>query len=74
MCRKDTITQTLPFQKKLFNSNPAGIYVLKVNNKNTRIRCEICSKLTIKINERCQWRCSGVFFVNFEHVIAGWEM
>ena len=28
---------------------PAGIYLLKVNNRNTRTRCEICSKLTIKI-------------------------
>ena len=30
---------------------PAGIYLLKVNNKNTRTRCEICSKLTIKTPE-----------------------
>ena len=34
---------------------PAGIYLLKVNNKNTRTRCEICSKLTIKTPERRQW-------------------
>ena len=27
---------------------PAGIYLFKVNNKNTRTRCEIHSKLTIK--------------------------
>ena len=33
-------------------SNPAGIYLLKVNNRNTRTRCEICSKLVIKIPER----------------------
>ena len=26
----------------------AGMYLLKVNNKNTRTRCEICSELTIK--------------------------
>ena len=39
---------------------------LKVNNRNTRTRCEICSKLTIKIPERC------VSITNFEHVIAGW--
>ena len=31
---------------------PAGIYMLKVNNRNTRTRCEICSKLTIKTPER----------------------
>ena len=32
---------------------PANIYLFKVNNKNTRKRCEICSKLTIKTPERC---------------------
>ena len=34
------------------NTVPAGIYLLKVNNRNTRTRCEICSKLTIKTPER----------------------
>ena len=38
----------------LAGSYPAGIYLLKVNNKNTRARCEICSKLTIKTPERRQ--------------------
>ena len=33
---------------------PAGIFLLKVNNKNTRTRCEICFKLTIKTTERRQ--------------------
>ena len=47
--------------------NPTGIYMLKVNNRNTRTRCEICSKLTIKTPERRHWRRSGVFIVNFEH-------
>ena len=47
---------------------PAGIYLLKVNNRNTRTRCEICSKLTMKTPERLQWRCSGRRIVNFEHV------
>ena len=28
---------------------PAGIYMLKVNNRNTRTWREICSKLTIKM-------------------------
>ena len=46
---------------------PVGNYMLKVNNRNTRTRYEICSKLTIKTPERCQWRCSGVF-VTFEHI------
>ena len=45
---------------------PAGNYLLKVNSINTRTRCEICSKLTIKTPERRH-------IVNFEHVIAGWD-
>ena len=32
-------------------NNPANIYLFKVNNKNTRKRCEICSKLTIKTSK-----------------------
>ena len=47
---------------------PAGIFLFKVNNRNTRTRCEICSKLTINTPERRQWRRSGVFIVNFEHI------
>ena len=47
---------------------PAGIYMLKVNNRNSRTRCEICLKLTIKTPERRQQRRSGVFIVNFERV------
>ena len=47
---------------------PVGIYLLKVNNKNFRTRCEICSKLTIKTPERRQWRRFGVFIVDFEHI------
>ena len=48
---------------------PAGINLPKVNNKNSRTRCEICSNLTIKTLERCQWRRSGAFIVNFEHIL-----
>ena len=40
---------------------------LKVN-RNTRTRGEMCSKLTIKVPEPRQWRRSGVFIVNFEHI------
>ena len=36
---------------------------------NTRTRREICLKLTIKIPERRQWRRSGIFIVNFEHIL-----
>ena len=43
----------------LCKHNPVGICLLKVNNRNTRTRCEIYSKLTIKIPEQrrnCQLR------------------
>ena len=43
--------------------------MLKVNNRNTSTRCEICSKLTVKTLERRHWRRSGVFIVNFEHTL-----
>ena len=42
--------------------------MFKVNKRNTRTRCEICSKLTINTPERPQWCPSGVFIVNFEHI------
>ena len=48
--------------------NAAGIYLFKVNNRNTRTSCEICSKLKIKTPERSHWRRSGVFIVEFEHI------
>ena len=47
---------------------PVGIYLLRVNTRNTWTRCEICSKLTITTPDRRQWRRSGVFIVNFEHL------
>ena len=46
----------------------AGIYLLIVNKRNTRTRCEICSKLTIKTPERRQWRLSDIFIVKFEYI------
>ena len=45
-----------------------NMYLFKVTNTNTKKRCEICSKLTIKTLERSQWRRSGVFIINFEHI------
>ena len=44
--------------------NPANIYLFKVNNRNTRKRCEIRSKLTIKTPQR-----HSVFIVNFKHIL-----
>ena len=40
-----------------FRGSPAGIYLIEVNNRNTRTRCEI------------RRRRSGVFIVNFEHIL-----
>ena len=45
---------------------PAGIYLFKFDNENTRTVFEI-SNLTIEAAERNQWRCSVVFIGNFEH-------
>ena len=47
----------------------ADNYMFKVNNRTTRTRCEISSKLTIKTPERRQWRHSGVFIINFEQFL-----
>ena len=40
---------------------------LPANNRNTRTRCELCSKLTIKTPKPCHEHRFGVFIVNFEH-------
>ena len=47
---------------------PAGIYLLQVNNRNTKRRCKICSKVTLKIPEQHPRRRSGVFVVNFKNI------
>ena len=39
--------------------------MLKVKNRNTRVRCKICSNLTIKTPERPHWHRSGDRIVNF---------
>ena len=50
------------FTANVPKANPAGNYMSKVNNRNSRTRCEICSKSTTK-------KPSGVFIVNFEHIL-----
>ena len=74
LIRKDSITGVfLKFYHKPKRSScfrlfyPDNIYLFKVNNRNTRKRCEICSELTIKTPERRQWRRFAVFIFNFEH-------
>ena len=55
------------FQRVLNTSlYTASIYLLKVNNRNTRTRYEISSKLSIKTPERRR-RCD-VFIVNFDYI------
>ena len=46
-------------------SFPANIYLFKVSSRNTRKKCEVCSKLTKRIPR--QYR-SGVFIVNFKNI------
>ena len=61
-----------PFKSSFYKaktSSPFGIFLLKVNIGNTRTMCEICSELTIKTTERYQWRLSGIFIVNFKHIL-----
>ena len=36
------------WERMIIDHHPAGNYMFKVNNRNTRARCEICSKLTIR--------------------------
>ena len=46
---------------------PAVNYMFKVNNRNTRTVCEICSKLTIKTPEWRHWRIgvwTSAFVIN----------
>ena len=46
----------------------ANFHLFKVNNRNTRKRCKICLKLTVKTPERCNWSCSGGLVDNFEYI------
>ena len=66
--------------------SPVGDYMFKVNNRNTRTRCETCSMLTLQTPKRqlaslwclycwlwtyfTPW--SSISIVNFEHESAGW--
>ena len=69
------------------NTIAANIYLIEVNNRDTRKRCEICSKLTIKTSKRHHWRrfCqlwtylkpfSGVSIIDVycRQVNVGWDI
>ena len=53
--------------KLAFHVNCWCQHMFKVNNRNTRARCKICSKSTIKTPEDS--RDSSVFIVNFDHIL-----
>ena len=57
-------------------THPAGNYMFKVNNRNTRRRCEIYLKLKVWCLYCFLWTyitpCYSVSIVSFEHVNAGW--
>ena len=44
-----------------------GHLPVKVNNRNTETKCEICWELRINTPERRQWRRSGVFILNWAY-------
>ena len=47
-------------------------YIKISPDKNTRTRCEICSKLTINATYFKPCFSLFFFFVNFEHLVVGW--
>ena len=50
--------------------NPVDNYLFKVNNRNIRTRCEICSTVRIKAPEWRHWCLSVVFVINFGIVLV----
>ena len=61
---KQRLKMSLTFNN--FNTFLVGINMFKVKKKNSRTRCEICLKLTIKTQERRQFAIS---IFNSEHVL-----
>ena len=62
--RKDFFWQAL-FEISFIS---ARNYLFKVSNWSTRITCENCSRLRMKIQELCQWCHSSAFIVNCKHI------
>ena len=53
ICIKNNSFKVLIFLRQRVG-NQAGNYMFKINNRNTRSRCEISLELTVKKPERCQ--------------------
>ena len=61
--------KTFWVQLTSFTEIPVGIWMLKVNNGNTRKMYEICLKLAINMSKlQHHLRCPGVFIVSFEQI------
>ena len=57
------------YETNKLSTIPADIYLFKANNKNTRGRCEICSKLKTKTPEQLTsvwfFSCKLFFYLGF---------
>ena len=51
--RRTSIPYSLQIIKAPTIQFPAGNYVFKANKRSTKTKCEMCSKVTIKIPGRC---------------------
>ena len=58
-----------PLNSYLWPNFPVSFYLFKVNNRNSRKRCEICSKLTTKIPKRRHRHRSSVFIFNVQQFL-----
>ena len=58
-----------PLKSYLWPNFPVSFYLFKVNNRNSRKRCEICSKLTTKIPKRRHRHRSSVFIFNVQQFL-----
>ena len=56
----------------LYQLYPVKIYLFEVDNRNTRERCETCSKLIVKTPETYFTLFTSVSIVGFEKVNVGW--
>ena len=65
LLRKLKLLENKSLNKKKWEHCPANCYLFKVNSRNTRKNCEICSKLIINTPARRHWRRSSVFIVKF---------
>ena len=57
-------------------SQPASNYMFKVNNRNTRKRCKICSKLIMMTLERRHWRSEwhSKFKILLSQLLKDWSV